>query len=51
MLETKLMNVSTYRRYYYLSWFKQVKVYTDNESFGELALITDKHRKAKLETI
>jgi CRP-like cAMP-binding protein len=30
---------------------KQVKVYGDFTSFGELALITNKRRKAKLETI
>lgn len=46
-----MTNAPTYRKYYYLNWFKQVKVYKDNQSFGELALLTDKHRQAKLETI
>lgn len=39
------------RRYFFLNIMKQVKVYTDYTSFGELALITNKKRKAKLETI
>ena len=39
------------RRYYFLNIMKQVKVYSDFTSFGELALITNKRRKAKLETI
>lgn len=39
------------RRYYFLNIMKQVKVYSNFTSFGELALITNKRRKAKLETI
>lgn len=31
--------------------FKQVVVYSKFTSFGELALLTNKHRKAKMETL
>lgn len=37
------------RKYYVLKFLKTVKKYKPFESFGELALITNKHRKAKLE--
>ena len=37
------------RRYYIISIMKVVKVYEPFESFGELALITNKRRQAKLE--
>ena len=37
------------RKYYYVKILKVVKVYKPFESFGELALITNKSRKAKLE--
>lgn len=37
------------RIYYYINILKLVKVYEAYESFGELALITNKRRKAKLE--
>lgn len=39
------------RKYYRVNILKQIKVYGDYESFGELALITNKRRKAKIETI
>ena len=38
------------RQYYYVNLMKLVKTYTSKTSFGELALLTDKRRKAKLET-
>jgi CRP-like cAMP-binding protein len=37
------------RLYYYINILKLVRTYEANESFGELALITNKRRKAKLE--
>lgn len=40
----------TPRQYYYVNLMKLVKTYTAKTSFGELALLTDKRRKAKLET-
>ena len=39
------------RKYYYLSIMKTVKIYEGKGSFGELALLTNKKRKAKLETV
>lgn len=39
------------RRYYFINIFKEVKRYCDYESFGELALLTNKRRKAKIETL
>ena len=39
------------RRYYYINIFKEVKKYGSFQSFGELALLTNKRRKAKLETL
>lgn len=39
------------RKYYFVNSMRVVKVYEDFSSFGELALLTNKHRKAKLETI
>ena len=39
----------TSRKYYYVNILKLVKTYEAYESFGELALITNKRRKAKLE--
>lgn len=30
ILEHKMTNAPTFRKYYYLNWFKQVKVYKDN---------------------
>ena len=38
------------RKYYYVSILKIVKTYGPFESFGELALLTNKRRAAKLET-
>jgi len=38
------------RKYYSVNIMKLVKTYTEHGSFGELALITNKRRKAKLET-
>ena len=38
------------RKYYFCNIMKLVKTYGPNESFGELALITNKRRKAKLVT-
>ena len=37
------------RKYYYVNIMKVVKTYTEFGSFGELALLTNKRRKAKLE--
>ena len=41
----------SYKKYYYCNIMKTVKVYETYGSFGELALLTNKRRKAKLETI
>ena len=38
------------RKYYQINIMKVVKTYQEYGSFGELALITKKRRKAKLET-
>ena len=38
------------RKYYQINIMKVVKTYYEYGSFGELALITKKRRKAKLET-
>jgi len=39
------------KKYYFVNSMRLVKVYEGFTSFGELALLTNKHRKAKLETI
>ena len=39
------------RKYYFVNSMKTVRTYSDFTSFGELALLTNKHRKAKLETL
>lgn len=51
LLDNRFHGVNQNRKYYYVSMFKQVKVYEGFGSFGELALITNKHRKARIETI
>ena len=39
------------RKYYYVNILKVVKTYKSFSSFGELALITNKRRAAKLEAV